>query len=73
VGELISFSSKGNEPSFRALFSYLFGCGEKSKEFEIYFDFMDTSLSCESSAWQCKEFLNTSPKAQYDKVLRHFV
>ena len=34
--------------------------GEKSKEFKTRFEFVDTSLSCESSVWQCKEFLDIS-------------
>ena len=30
------------------------------KKFKTHFKFMDTSLSCESSVWQCKEFLDIS-------------
>lgn len=32
-----------------------------------HFNFMDTSLSSESSVWQCERVLDISPKAQYDK------
>ena len=51
----------------RVLSFWVSETSEKSTEFKIRFDFVDTSLSCESSVWQCKEFLDTSLRSVWQE------
>ena len=51
----VATAKKSTYKDGTALSFWAFAKGEKSTEFKIHFDFVDTSLSCESSVWQCKE------------------
>ena len=48
--------------------SYWANAKYPQRNIKTYFALMDTSLSCESSVWQCKVFLDTSAKASVWQV-----